>query len=138
MKIQDMNNVAYYRVSTKRQGISGLGLEIQKSVIHNFTSGHNAIEEYIDIESRTAKDNNRLELKKALNSCIENNAILIIAKLESLARNVNFTTTIMDSGVSFIACDMPQANKFAIHIFVALAEQEADLISKCTSEALQS
>jgi DNA invertase Pin-like site-specific DNA recombinase len=133
-----MKYVAYYRVSTKRQGISGLGSEAQKSIIGAFIKGDDIIEEFTDIENGTSKGNNRSELKKALKSCSDNEAILVIAKLDRLARNVNFTSAIMESGVNFIACDMPQANKFTIHIFAALAEQEAYLISQRTTEALQS
>jgi DNA invertase Pin-like site-specific DNA recombinase len=133
-----MKYIAYYRVSTIKQGQSGLGLEAQRTAVTNYLKGVcKPIEEYQDTESGTRKGNNREELKKAIISAKANNAILIIAKLDRLARNVRFITTLLESGVEFLACDMPQANKFTIHIFAALAEQEAEMISQRTKLALQ-
>lgn len=129
--------VAYYRVSTKQQGRSGLGLEAQKSTIIKFISDGELIGEFTDIESGTRKGNNkRDEMLKAISLCKTENAILLIAKLDRLSRNVSFITTLMESGIEFIACDMPHANKFTIHVFAALAEQEADMISLRVKEAL--
>lgn len=99
--------------------------------------GLEPIEEYTDIESGTIKGNNRESLLEAIKRAKRMNAILIIAKLDRLARNVRFITTLMESGIEFIACDMPQATKFTIHIFAALAEQEALMISQRTKSALQ-
>jgi len=129
--------VAYYRVSSKKQGISGLGLDAQKNLVYTFLKGEKPIEEFTDIESGTIKGNDREGLKNALNFCREQNATLIIAKLDRLSRNVSFISKLMESEVEFIATDMPQANKFTIHIFSALAEQEAQFISERTQVALQ-
>lgn len=129
--------VAYYRVSTKQQGRSGLGLEAQRTTINRFMADGVIINEYTDIESGTRKANNkRDELVKAIRHCKVHNAVLLIAKLDRLSRNVSFITTLMESGIEFVACDMPHANKFTIHVFAALAEQEADMISLRVKEAL--
>ena len=130
------NYVAYYRVSTTRQGKSGLGIEAQKVAIKSFLKGSSPLKEFMDIESGTRKGNNRNGLKTAIKYTLDHKATLLIAKLDRLARNVSFVSQLMESGVDFIACDMPQANKFTIHIFAALAEQEADLISQRTKAAL--
>ncbi|HVX00076.1 MAG TPA: recombinase family protein [Candidatus Babeliaceae bacterium] len=133
-----MKFIAYYRVSTVKQGQSGLGLEAQRSAVSNYLKDVcRPFEEYTDVESGTKKGNCREALNQALSSAKSNNAILIIAKLDRLARNVRFITTLLESGVEFIACDMPQATKFTIHIFAALAEQEAEMISTRTKLALQ-
>ncbi|MCC6180220.1 MAG: recombinase family protein [Bacteroidia bacterium] len=131
-----MKYIAYYRVSTKKQGNSGLGLEAQRTAVESYLKDKIIMAEYTDIESGTKKGNDRENLKQAVIHAKSSNAILIIAKLDRLARNVSFITTLMESGIEFIACDMPQANKFTIHIFAALAEQEADLISQRTKSAL--
>ena len=131
------NYIAYYRVSTQKQGSSGLGLEAQRSTVKHFLKGIAPVYEFTDVESGTRKGNNREALHEAINIAKSGNYTLIIAKLDRLARNVRFITTLMESGVEFMACDMPQANKFTIHIFSALAEQEAELISHRTKAALQ-
>ena len=128
--------VAYYRVSTAQQGKSGLGIEAQKSSIRIFLKHQEPLSEFTDIESGTRKGNNRSGLKSAIQYTLDNNATLLIAKLDRLARNVSFISQLMESGVDFIACDMPEANKFSLHIYAALAEQEADLISQRTKAAL--
>jgi len=129
-----MKYVSYYRVSTKKQGISGLGLEAQKTLVNNFIKGCELLNEFIEVES--GKNNNRQELLKAIDLVKKEKATLVIAKLDRLARNVSFISTIMESNIDFIACDMPSANKFTIHIFACLAEQEADMISQRTKAAL--
>jgi DNA invertase Pin-like site-specific DNA recombinase len=133
-----MKYVAYYRVSTQKQGTSGLGLDAQRTAVANYLKDDfKPIEEHTDIETGTKKGNHREALKNAIAAAKQHNAILIIAKLDRLARNVRFITTLLESGVEFIACDMPQATKFTIHIFAALAEQEALMISQRTKAALQ-
>ena len=128
--------IGYYRCSTNEQERSGLGLLSQKSVVNNYIKGHGKlIAEFIEIETGTNKKI-RIEIKKALELAIKEKAILVIAKLDRLARNVNFVSSLMESGVEFIACDMPTANPFTIHIFAALAEQEAKMISERTKSAL--
>jgi len=128
--------VAYYRVSTKGQGQSGLGLEAQKSAVTSYVKNQNGIiAEYQDIES--GKNDDRPELKKAIAMAKEKGAKLIIAKLDRLSRNLTFISSLMDNQVSFVCCDMPEANEFTIHIFAALAQQERKMISKRTKDALQ-
>jgi DNA invertase Pin-like site-specific DNA recombinase len=133
-----MKYIAYYRVSTAKQGQSRLGLEAQRTAVNNYLKDVcTPLEEFTDVESGTSKGNSREALQKAINMAKSLNATLIIAKLDRLARNVRFITTLMESNIEFIACDMPQASKFTIHIFAALAEQEAEMISQRTKLALQ-
>jgi DNA invertase Pin-like site-specific DNA recombinase len=130
-----MKAIAYYRVSTKQQGVSGLGLEAQQSSVLNYIAGkYELINSYIEIES--GKRNDRPQLIKAIEECKKQKAILIIAKLDRLARNVYFISSLMESKVEFIAVDNPTANKLMIHILAAFAEHERDMISQRTKEAL--
>lgn len=130
--------VAYYRVSTDRQGQSGLGLAAQKAAVRKYTGNCKSciIAEFTEIETGTNK-RKRTEIVKAIEAAKKHDAILIIAKLDRLARNVHFVSTLMESGVKFVACDMPEADPFTIHIFAALAEREAKLISERTRAALE-
>lgn len=128
--------IAYYRVSTQKQGNSGLGIDGQKNTILNYLKGRELSEEFTDIESGTKKGNSREGLKLALARCKELKAKLIIAKLDRLSRNVSFIAQLMESEVEFVVCDLPQANRFTIQIFAALAEQEARFISERTKDAL--
>lgn len=129
--------IAYYRVSRKVQGISGLGLSAQKSSVEKYVSSQEGIilDAYTEIETGTSK-RQRVEIHKAIQQAKNENAVLIIAKLDRLARNVSFVSSLMDAGIEFLAVDMPSANNFTIHIFSALAEQEAKLISSRTTQAL--
>ncbi|MBP9792624.1 MAG: recombinase family protein [Flavobacterium sp.] len=129
--------IAYYRVSRKEQGISGLGLSAQKSSVEKYVSSQEGIilNAYTEIETGTNK-RQRVEIHKAIQQAKSENAVLIIAKLDRLARNVSFVSSLMDAGIEFLAVDMPSANNFTIHIFSALAEQEAKLISSRTTQAL--
>ncbi len=129
--------VSYYRVSRKEQGISGLGLSAQKSSVTTYVNNQEGsiIQEFTEIETGTNK-RERIEIHKAIQLAKNEGAILVIAKLDRLARNVNFVSSLMDSGIEFVAVDMPTANNFTIHIFSALAEQEAKLISTRTKQAL--
>jgi DNA invertase Pin-like site-specific DNA recombinase len=129
--------VSYYRVSRKEQGISGLGLSAQKSSVVKYveSQGGAIIQEFTEIETGTNK-RERIEIQKAIQLAKSEGATLIIAKLDRLARSVNFVTSLMIAGVEFLAVDMPSANNFTIHIFSALAEQEALLISTRTKQAL--
>src|SRR5262245_27576135 len=128
--------VAYYRVSTKRQGESGLGLEAQRSAVQDFAArtGGQIVREYVEVES--GRKANRPELKKALAHARRSQALLCVAKLDRLARNVAFLSALMDSGIDFVACDNPAANRLTIHILVAVAEDEARRISERTKSAL--
>lgn len=131
------NIVAYYRVSTQKQGSSGLGLDAQRKAVHNYAKsmGCNVIEEYEEVESGKGHFN-RPKLQSALEYCELTGAKLVIAKLDRLSRNVAFLANLMESGVKFIACDNPQANELTIHILAAVAEAERKAISERTKLAL--
>lgn len=131
--------IAYYRVSTKRQGMSGLGLEAQREAVAAYLSGipsSKLIAEFTEIEHGTRKGNGRPQLAAALVQCRVRGATLIIAKLDRLARNVAFVSNLMESQVEFVAADFPQANRLTIHILAAIAEHEAEMISARTKAAL--
>lgn len=108
--------ISYIRVSTAKQGKSGLGLEAQKKAIEDYLNGGpwKLIGEHVEIES--GKIDERVELQKALHHCKMSGATLIIAKLDHLSRDLHFITSIQKSNTEFIVCDMPQANKFSIHV----------------------
>jgi DNA invertase Pin-like site-specific DNA recombinase len=128
--------ISYYRVSTDRQGKSGLGLEAQRKAVRDYLDGGNwqLVQEFVEVES--AKHNERPQLATALLACKKHKAKLVIAKLDRLSRNLAFTATLMESGVEFIAADMPFANKLTIHILAAVAEHEREMISERTKAAL--
>jgi DNA invertase Pin-like site-specific DNA recombinase len=133
--------IAYYRVSTQRQGASGLGLDAQKEAVSRFIKGGgNAklIAEFTEIE--TGKGSNALKkrpnLGRALDECKKLDAVLLIAKLDRLARNVHFVSGLMESRVRFVACDLPEANELTLHIMAAFAEHETKRISERTKDAL--
>lgn len=127
--------VAYYRVSTQKQGRSGLGLDAQQAAVLAFVQCEEIVGSYTDIES--GKRDDRPELTKALAVCKRSGATLVIAKLDRLSRDVAFIAALMKAGVEFIACDMPTANKLTIHILAAVAEAEREMISQRTKAALQ-
>lgn len=129
--------VAYYRVSTDRQGRSGLGLDAQRAAVHKFLDQrpHQLISERVEIESGRNAD--RPELAEAFSECRVHHATLIIAKLDRLARSVAFVSNILESGVDFVAADFPEANRLTIHILSAVAEHEARMISERTKAALR-
>jgi len=129
-----MKFVAYYRVSTAKQGRSGLGLEAQRASVQSYVKDGQIIAEYVEVES--GKRNDRPELAKAIEHARREEATLIIAKLDRLARSVAFIFTLRDSGVRFIACDMPEANTLTIGLLAALAQHERELISERTKAAL--
>jgi len=128
--------VAYYRVSTDRQGRSGLGLEAQQKAVRDYLDGGawEIVAEFIEVES--GKKSDRPELARALDACRKHKARLVIAKLDRLSRNLAFIATLMDSGVEFVAVDNPHANKLTIHILAAVAEHEREAISERTKAAL--
>ena len=130
-----MKYVAYYRVSTKRQGESQLGLKAQKHAVERFISPKMIDKEFTEIETGTSK-RYRPILNEAIELCKNTGATLIIAKLDRLARNVAFVSSLMDSKVKFKAVDMPQANELTIHIMSAIAQHEAKAISKRVKEGL--
>lgn len=124
--------VAYYRVSTQRQGASGLGLEAQRAAVAAYDGAVAA--EFVEIESGGRND--RPQLRKALERCRATGATLLIAKLDRLARRVSFIANLMESGVDFVAADMPQANRLTVHILAAVAEAERAAISERTKAAI--
>lgn len=128
--------VAYYRVSTKQQGDSGLGLEGQQAAVEQFArqSGARIKAAYIEVESGKLAD--RPEFARALAHAKRSKATLCVAKLDRLARNVEFLAKLMNSAVEFVACDNPHANRLTLHILAAVAENEAKAISDRTKAAL--
>ena len=130
-----MKYIAYYRVSTQKQGISGLGLKAQKEAVENYIAPDMIYKSFTEIETGTSK-RNRPILAQAIALCRELDATLIIAKLDRLARNVAFVSSLMDSKVKFKAVDMPEANELTIHILSAVAKHEAKLISTLIKDAL--
>ena len=129
--------VSCYRVSTDKQGKSGLGLDAQRRAVQQYLNGGtwSLIGEFTEIES--GKRNERPELAKALAACKRQKAKLVIAKLDRLSRNLAFIATLMDSGVEFIAVDNPHANKLTVHILAAVAQHEREVIAQRTKDALQ-
>lgn len=128
--------VAYYRVSTDKQGIKGLGMDAQREAVARFMTGKGELAaQFVEVESGK-KDTNRLQLHAALAECRKRRAVLVIAKLDRLARNVHFISGLMNSDVEFVAVDMPSANRLTIHILAAVAEHEREMISQRTKAAL--
>lgn len=139
--------IAYYRVSTQKQGVSGLGLDAQKETVARYLNGGawELVGEFTETETGKGADAlaKRPQLRAALDACRKAGATLLIAKLDRLARNVYFITGLMEASrgngknaVKFVACDMPEANDLTIHIMAAFAEHEAKRISERTKDAL--
>jgi DNA invertase Pin-like site-specific DNA recombinase len=127
--------VAYYRVSTDKQGMTGLGMDAQREAVTRFFAGRGIVAaEFIEVE--TGKKASRRQLNAAIAECRKRRAVLVIAKLDRLARNVHFVSGLMRSDVEFIAVDMPTANRLTIHILAAVAEHETETISQRTKAAL--
>lgn len=130
-----MRYVTYLRVSTDRQGKSGLGLEAQRKAVADHVLGKGEIAaEYVEVES--GNKNDRPQLALALAEAKRVGAVLLIAKLDRLARNVAFIANLLESGVEIAAADMPEANRFLLHVMAAVAEHEARMISDRTRAAL--
>lgn len=139
--------IAYYRVSTQKQGASGLGLEAQQAAVSQYLNGGawELVGEFVETETGKGADAlaKRPQLRAALDACRKSGAKLLIAKLDRLARNVHFITGLMEASrgngknaVKFVACDMPDANDLTIHLMAAFAEHEAKRISERTKDAL--
>jgi DNA invertase Pin-like site-specific DNA recombinase len=132
--------VAYYRVSTTKQGDSGLGLEGQRHAVGSYLKSRQAglaqpIAEFTEVESGK-RSKNRPQLLAAIELCKAKKATLVIAKLDRLARNVSFIANLLENKVKFVACDIPEATNLSVHIFSAMAEYEAKAISDRTKAAL--
>lgn len=132
--------IAYYRVSTQKQGQSGLGLEAQQQAVMAYLNGGHweLVQEFTEIETGKGADalDRRPQLKAAIDACKKNGATLVIAKLDRLARNVHFISGLIETGVDFVAADMPQANKVMIQMHAVMSEWERDQISARTKAAL--
>lgn len=132
--------VMYYRVSTQRQGASGLGLDAQRQAVAQYLSGRTrtVLAEFVEVESGKGANalEKRPELRNALELCKRSGATLLIAKLDRLARNVHFVSGLIETGVDFIAADMPNANKVMIQMHAVMSEWERDQISERTKAAL--
>jgi len=134
---QTKKAVAYYRVSTDRQGESRLGLEAQETSVHTYTKSKDIVLEREFTEIESGKKQKRPLLQEALDYCKKNSALLIIAKLDRLGRNVAFISSLMESKVDFVAVDYPEASRLVLHILAAFAEYEREQISIRTKLALQ-
>jgi DNA invertase Pin-like site-specific DNA recombinase len=128
--------ISYLRVSTRRQGKSGLGLEGQRKAVEDFLNGGNweLVKEFVETES--GKNTKRPVLAEALAACRVYGARLLIARIDRLSRNAVFLLSLKDAGVDFVAADMPNANRLTVGIMAMLAEEEARLISERTKAAL--
>jgi DNA invertase Pin-like site-specific DNA recombinase len=131
----DTSFISYLRVSTDKQGITGLGMDAQREAVTRYVHGRGyIIGEFIEVES--GRKVNRPQLQAALAECRKRRAVLLIARLDRLARNVAFIANLMNSDVEFVVVDMPQANRLTIHILAAVAEHEREMISQRTKAAL--
>ena len=129
--------VSYLRVSTKRQGHSGLGLEAQRHAVETFLNGGRwkLVKELIEVESGKDADN-RPKLQAALEACRAFGAVLVIAKLDRLSRDPHFLLGLQKAGVKFVAADMPHANELTVGIMALVAKQEREMTAQRTREAL--
>lgn len=137
MRLSMQRAIPYYRVSTERQGKSGLGLDAQRQAVEAYARsfGLELDGEFIEVES--GRKDKRPVLAKALKACRKLKAILLIAKLDRLGRNVSFIADLMDADIDFRAVDNPSASRFVLHILAAVAEYERDQIAQRTKAALQ-
>lgn len=128
--------VAYYRVSTDKQGRSGLGLEAQQKAVQDYLNGGKwrLVASFTEVES--GRNNGRPELTKALAACRVHSATLVIAKLDRLSRNARFLLELQEAGVRFVAVDMPHADNFTVGVLALVAQKEAEMISQRTKAAL--
>ena len=129
--------ISYLRVSTAKQGASGLGLEAQRKAVEDYLNGGrwSLIAEFVEVES--GKNTERKELQSALRACRLHGATLLVAKLDRLARNAAFLLNLREAGVKFVACDMPEANEMIVGILAVIAQGERKMISDRTKAALR-
>lgn len=132
--------ISYCRVSTQKQGVSGLGLAAQRSAVAGYvkTTAGKLLKSFVEVESGTGAKAlaNRPQLRRALEECRKSDATLLIARLDRLGRNVHFLSGLMESKVRFVAVDFPQANELTLHMLAAFAQHEAKMISERTKAAL--
>lgn len=127
--------IAYFRVSTERQGRSGLGLAAQHRKISEFVAGAGTlIAQFCDVQS--GRDDSRVELQRAIQLAKRENAKIVIARLDRFSRRVSFIANILEQGIGLVCAEMPNASDFQLHIFAALAQEERRLISERTKAAL--
>lgn len=133
---QKRGYVSYFRVSTQKQGRSGLGLEAQRTAVDSYIASvrGEVVAEFTEIES--GKNADRPEVRRAIDHARRTGSILLVAKLDRLSRDVHFLTGLEKAGVEIVACDMPVANRLTVHIMAAVAQAEREMISKRTKEAL--
>lgn len=134
MQARAIKYVSYLRVSTGKQGRSGLGLDAQRQAITDFLAGGKLVAEFVEIES--GKRDARPQLAAALHRAKVTGSKLLIAKLDRLSRRVSFIAQLQESGVKFVCCDMPEANEMTVHLFAAIAQHERNAISERTKAAL--
>ncbi len=129
--------IAYYRVSTAKQGRSGLGIDAQKAAVMQFLNGGSwrLLAEFTEVES--GKNNERVQLAQALQECRMTRSTLVIAKLDRLSRDAHFLLGLEKAGVDFVATDMPNANRLTVRLMAVIAQEEREMISKRTKDALQ-
>jgi DNA invertase Pin-like site-specific DNA recombinase len=129
--------VLYRRVSTNRQGVSGLGLESQHETVHRYVTGQKGkvVGEFVEVES--GKNNDRPQLTLALSECRRLKATLVVAKLDRLSRNAEFLLRLQNGNVDFVCCDCPNVDRFTVGILALVAQRERELISERTRSALQ-
>ena len=128
--------VSYLRVSTKRQGLSGLGLEAQRAAVETFLNGGNWSLKAEVVEVESGKRNDRVELARAMSLCRAHRATLVIAKLDRLSRDAVFLLSLERAGIEFVAVDMPNANQLTVGIMAMVADEERRMISARTKAAL--
>ena len=131
--------ISYMRISQSSQMKSGLGLDVQKEKIDNFIKedGENRILINQYVEQASGKNNNRIELDKALKECKKTNSTLLIYKLDRFSRRVSFISNLMESKTKFLVVEMPNASDFQLHIYAAMSQEERRLISQRTKESLR-
>lgn len=139
MNVQDdmKSFVLYRRVSTNRQGVSGLGLESQDETVRRYVSNQKGtvVGEFVEVES--GKNNDRPQLTLALTECRRLKATLVVAKLDRLSRNAEFLLRLQNGNVDFVCCDCPNVDRFTVGILALVAQRERELISERTRSALQ-
>ncbi len=133
------NFVLYRRVSTTRQGVSGLGLESQDDTVRRYVTSQNGtvIADFLEIESGKKTDTERPQLANALQECRRQKATLVVAKLDRLSRNADFLLRLQNGNVDFVCCDCPNVDRFTVGVLALVAQRERELISERTKSALE-